>query len=309
MSDIRVVLENLGYKLSNDGHKYYRAKPLYRDSGNNTSLRISKKNGFFVDYSAQIKGSLADLVKLTLQLKTVDDAKSWLANNEFELNFDSNASNSIIEDAAQYYDSSLLSKLLKHHEYWMNRGVPENIISQYNGGIVIGEGHSLSGRYVIPIFNDQNRIIGFAGRDITGKKKKWKLIGKKSEWVFPINNIQNIREKREIILLESIGDLLALETQGINTGLVLFGVSLSDKILSKLVGLNPKHIIISLNNDQNNGEVGQKNALKIAERLSQFFDPQNITISLPQTAKDFGEMNEQQIKDWYEQTIHSNSGH
>ena len=46
-------------------------------------------------------------------------------------------------------------------------------------------------RYVFPIFNGKNEIIGFAGRDLLqmkdNKRPKWKLIGDKSMWKYPFS--------------------------------------------------------------------------------------------------------------------------
>jgi hypothetical protein len=306
MSDVKTVLENLGYQLKNDGSRYFRAKPLYRDSDNATALSISKKHGGFVDFAAQIKGSLSDLVQLTLGFKTKDEAKSWLANHEFDTSICDTLDAPIIEDATKYYSVELLDKLVKNHTYWNKRNVPTEIISNYQGGVVVGES-SLNGRYVFPMFDDHGKIIGFAGRDIAGNKQsKWKLIGKKANWIYPQQNLTHIRENKEVILVESIGDELALKTAEIHTGLVLFGVSLSDRLISKIVGLNPKRIILALNNDSAKNNVGQDSSVAIAERLLNFFDPHIIVISIPE-AKDLGEMTVEQIKLWYEHTILSYS--
>ena len=41
-------------------------------------------------------------------------------------------------------------------------------------------------RYVFPIFDKMDRLIGAAGRDVTNFSSiKWKLIGEKSLWVYP----------------------------------------------------------------------------------------------------------------------------
>ncbi len=288
----------MGYKLINDGSKYFRAKPIYRDSGNATSLRVSRRNGWFTDYSANITGPLTDLVKLTLGLKNTDDAKSWLANNEFELNSINVDESPLIERSTKIYNKEMLDKLIRNHQYWNDRGVSTEILEKHKGGVALSG--VLYGRYVFPVFDQIGRLIGFAGRDITNKSPiKWKIIGPKHDFIFPFHNIENIREKKEVILLESIGDLLSLEGAGIYTGLVLFGVKLSDTILSKLSGLMPQKIIIALNNDQNNGNVGQKSAEEMGSRLLHFFNPEVIQIKIPIGYGDLGEMSPEAVLEWY----------
>ena len=86
----------------------------------------------------------------------------------------------------------------------------------------------LNNRIVFPIFNmDGTDIEGFAGRDLLDRDTKWKLMGAKRLWIYPffLPEVQEaIMEKQEVILVESIGDFLALYEAGIFNVLVLFGV-------------------------------------------------------------------------------------
>jgi hypothetical protein len=56
IDDVRGILEELGYVLTNDG-AFYRARPIYRNSNNSTSLRIHKESGRFIDFSINKGGS------------------------------------------------------------------------------------------------------------------------------------------------------------------------------------------------------------------------------------------------------------
>ena len=64
MSSVRDILFYLGYENIRDHGKDYRMRPIYRESNNSTSLQVNKKNGYFNDYSAGIRGSLTDLIKI-----------------------------------------------------------------------------------------------------------------------------------------------------------------------------------------------------------------------------------------------------
>ena len=44
------ILQKIGYTDVKDNGKYYRTKPLYRSSNNNTSLCIEKNTGCFYDF-------------------------------------------------------------------------------------------------------------------------------------------------------------------------------------------------------------------------------------------------------------------
>jgi hypothetical protein len=58
----------------------------------------------------------------------------------------------------------------------------------------------MKNRYVFPIFNLKNNIIGFSGRDTTNISKiKWKHLGEKSDFLYPLFlNDTHIKTKKEI---------------------------------------------------------------------------------------------------------------
>ena len=111
-----------------------------------------------------------------------------------------------------------------------------------------------------------------------------------------------IDEKREVILVESIGDSLALTDEGYAHNLVTFGLDCSPALLNYLCSKDLRKIIIATNNDndkqKNHGKIA---AMKNYMKLSQFFDFEQLFIQLP-LANDFGEMKQKEIsfKDWYE---------
>ncbi len=71
-------------------------------------------------------------------------------------------------------------------------------------------------------------------------------------------------------------------------------------MIKTILGLNPKKIYLSLNNDEvkKDGSIpGIDAALKIKSSLSKFFDVNSIEIKLP-TKKDFGDMTKEEILIW-----------
>ena len=78
MSDIKDILINLGYSNITEDSKNYRMKPIYRDSSSSTVLSVRKDTGSFIDFSKQMSGSLRDLVKISLNYKSEDEAVKWL---------------------------------------------------------------------------------------------------------------------------------------------------------------------------------------------------------------------------------------
>lgn len=288
------ILTDLGYSLKDYG-KEFRTKPLYRDSDNDTVLRIYKDTGKWFDFKQNISGDLNSLVKLTLKLEDPGQAAEWLKNKNFNPNIARIVDKPLIKETKKF-ELDLLDKLERDHAYWINRGVTESTIEIFKGGIA--SSGKMKNRYVFPIFDESN-IIGFSGRDITNKSKiKWKHIGEKNDFLYPLSVNRNyIENNKEIILVESIGDMLNLWQAEVRNVIVTFGVNLSLKILNYMLRIDARKIYISLNNDSNNNLVGNKAAEKIYSKLTRYFDKQQLIIKLP-TKKDFGEMTKQEIIDW-----------
>jgi len=289
------VLTDLGYKLKDHG-KEYRARPLYRDSDNDTVLKIEKNSGNWFDFKQNISGDLNSLVKLTLKLDGVDEAKQWLKNKNFISQLPNNVEKPLIK-SSKNFDISILDRLEDSHDYWINRNITKETISQFKGGVA--NAGKMKNRYVFPIFNLKNNIIGFSGRDVTNMSKiKWKHLGEKSDFLYPLFlNHSILQEQREVILVESVGDMLNLWQSGIKNVLVTFGTSLSLPILNQMLKLDIKKIYISLNNDSNKNMAGNIGADKIHSRLKRYFDQRQLKIALP-IKKDFGEMTNEEILQW-----------
>ena len=165
-------------------------------------------------------------------------------------------------------------------------------------------------RYVFPIFNENGEIHGFSGRDMTdnksGKRPKWKHIGVKSKWEYPLHvedggefPVRNsIDSKEEVILVESLGDMLRFHEAGIKNVLVIFGLEVSLSLICCLVSLAPKSIVISLNNDSDKNEnVGLRASIKNYLKLIGSFDISRLSICLP-TLNDFGDMGDKDFNEW-----------
>ena len=289
------VLTDLGYKLKDHG-KEYRTRPLYRDSDNDTVLKIEKNSGNWFDFKQNISGDLNSLVKLTLKLDGVDEAKQWLKNKNFISQVATNLERPLIK-SAKSFDINILDRLENRHDYWINRSITSETISQFKGGVA--HAGKMKNRYVFPIFNLRNSIIGFSGRDVTNISKiKWKHLGEKSDFLYPLFlNHSILEEQREVILVESVGDMLNLWQSGIKNVLVTFGTSLSLPILNHMLKLDIKKIYISLNNDSNKNMAGNIGADKIYARLKRYFDQRQLKIALP-IKKDFGEMTNEEILQW-----------
>ena len=198
------------------------------------------------------------------------------------------------------FDQENLSLIIKNHSYWNKRGISDEVLEKFKCGVDDGvEGGKMRNRYIFPIFDFDLNIIGLSGRKLEAESKrpKWLHYGSKSKWIYPaFLNEKEIKSKGEVILVESIGDMLSLWENGIKNCIVLFGINLSKSILFHLMKLKVKKIIIALNNDGDN-KAGNNGALKILDLLNYYFTKNNSLIALP-PRNDFNEMNKEEILNW-----------
>ena len=183
--DIKETLINLGYSNIKDMGSEYRTRPIYRESDNNTTLRIKKDTGFFTDFARQITGSFEELVRLSLKLEDVSDAKKWLKNKSYY-----DAPREIPKPKLQHFrifNKSILAKTITNYEYWIDRNVSISTLEKFEGGVA--QAGKMNDRYIFPIYNNRKQIVGISGRCVKDTRShlrpKWKHIGQIYEWVYP----------------------------------------------------------------------------------------------------------------------------
>jgi hypothetical protein len=299
--NLKEILLDLGYQNITDMGKELRAKPIYRDSDSNTVLRIRKDTGHWVDFSKNISGSFEELVRLSLGLDDIKQAREFITS-KWGGTYKSRADPKPEIRMPKVFSKESLSKLIPEHDYWVDRGVSLETLRTFKGG-VIKEG-KMKDRYVFPIFNHKEELVGASGRDLINdsnnkKRPKWKHVGSKSGWKYPLFfNYKIIKEKNEVILVESIGDLLALWDSGIKNAMVTFGLDASVAIINFLLRYDIEKIYVSLNNDSDNNFAGNEAAKKLLKKFRKYFDENQVNVKLP-TKNDFGEMSKQEINQWY----------
>lgn len=297
---IEDILREIGYELLDRGSSF-RAKPLYRDSDSPDVLSIDKESGVWYDHKERRGGKFEDLVKISLGQKDITETKQWI---ESRSPHDSNkvAPQKPKVKSIKKYPKEILLKLKKDHSYWQSRNISIETVETFNGGVA-SEGQ-MKNRYVFPIFNSKDEIVGFSGRYVKEipedyKIAKWKHIGAVSNWCFPTKyNLKQIQDQKEVILVESIGDMLALWNAGVENTVVTFGLTVSRSITTLLIKLDVKKVFVSFNNDDTMSGAGNRAALEAAEKLYLHFDPEQIQVALP-SKNDFGEMTETEIKQWH----------
>ena len=296
MSDIILVLNNIGYSQLNDAGSIWRTNPLYREYRSQNSLAIKKSTGQWFDHSERQGGSLAQLVQKTLSLPDLEATKAYLGDLPILVDIRESVELTDIKK----FDKGLLVKLIKDNEYWNKRGISDQVLNAFGGGLA--QNGRMKGRYTIPIFDSREDLIGFAGRILVKQPNvpPWKLLGGKKNWVFPQSSQSSIFNKKSVVLVESIGDLFSLLEIGVDNVIVLFGVCLGPEIIKNLLRNDVERISILLNNDEDKGFVGNLAAESIKEDLCSFFDESQVIIITP-PRNDLNEMlmtNKQELIDF-----------
>ena len=275
MNSYQQSLEKLGYNLQDCG-SHWRSRAIYRNGKTNTSLIIYKDSGVWKDFGLDNQAKpFTALVKETLKTEDFKVLK-------------------------QYYPDT-------QETYIANKPKEEKTQKIFQCGYA--GGGKMYRRIVFPIYDLDNQIHGFSGRTVIEGDNipKWKHMGRKTNWVYP-NHLAHeyIDKSGEVILVESIGDCMALYEAGFKNVLMLAGLDISNKMISYLNAFNLERIIISTNNDKtkevNSGALA---SVKIASKLSTVFDLSLIKVN-PPVNNDFGEMLERDtgmlnnFKQWYQ---------
>lgn len=305
MNEYRSSLEKLGYSLQDCG-SHWRTRAIFRNGKTNTSLIIYKDSGVWRDFGGDEQAKpFAALVKETLKTEDPKALKEYLINNPNQK--ESFTSKEEVIEMEKIYPESYLEKLLPMKTFYEKRGVSSNTQDKFKCGYA--GGGKMYRRIVFPIYDLDGQIHGFSGRSVTNDEHipKWKHMGRKTNWIYPHHlSHSNIEDKKEVILVESIGDCMALYEAGHDNVLMLAGLDISAKIISYLNSFDLKRIIVATNNDNSKDEnTGALASIKVAAKLSSVFDLSLIKIN-PPVCNDFGEMLEcdtamlENFKKWYE---------
>jgi len=301
--EIYDILISLGYTLQDRG-AYWQTNAVFRQGDNKTALQIYKDTGVWRDYVEDTPPLKFERLVEKSVGQDLSKLKQILNNKDFSLLEKPPSRNIKKLTMEKIYSESSLKKLLPHYRFYNDKGISSEVLKLLQGGLAT-QGQ-LYQRFVFPIYNNLGQIHGFSGRDMLNKKDrpKWKHVGRKSSWVYPINvpTLKKFFQEGldEIILVESIGDLLSLIEAGYKNVIVTFGLEVSPSVINSLVFLNPANITLAFNNDfkskENRGLIASfKNYLK----LLSYFDAHKLKICLP-LANDFGDMNTNSFEKWAE---------
>ena len=175
-------------------------------------------------------------------------------------------------------------------EYYINRGYREETLKTFDIGTCFAKNKPMSGRVVVPIYDEGYNYVGCVGRAIDDKlQPKWlHSKGFKKNILYGFNIAQNFMgDKGVLFILEGQGDVLRMYEAGFKNSVGIFGSSIGDDQLLVLEKSGVLNLIILTDYD----EAGKKAASQIVKKCGRRFNYFRPQIS----KKDIGEMTIEQI--------------
>ena len=305
MSQIKTILEEIGYAPKDFGD-HYRCRALYRDGGNESALLVKKESGVFIDYG----GDNTYLPLKVLVERTIgqDATKRYFSEKGIKLDLPpppKKVSCSIMQEKS--YDQECLKRLLPSPAFYEKKNITSETQKFYKCGLATQK--DFYKRIVFPIIRQDQRIHGFSGRAIdSNNSANWLHKGKKQNWIYPYflekNGVFEVQEAisdtKELLLVESIGDSMALYQNGFKNNLVTFGLSISPTLATKIVTMELDTVIIAFNDDSDKGTKGNSGQVGLIKAFLRNFNVFGFekTYWIKPTANDFGDMSDVQFSDF-----------
>ena len=224
--------------------------------------------------------------------------------NERKVSSDEKLISNLLNQSNIFF-KELLKKNSFAYKYIRSRGVSDEIIDTYNIGFAPDseillkyletKGYNLdkvqktdlliknkqekffgrfSNRITFPIYNFANEIVGFGGRSIQNSKIKYinsqeNLVFKKSQILYGLyQNIDYIREAKEVILVEGYMDVIKLYCSDIKNVVSTLGTTVSEIQLRKMWYFTDTPYLCF-----DGDKAGQEASIRIAEKVLKFLIP------------------------------------
>lgn len=180
-------------------------------------------------------------------------------------------------------------------DYYMDKGFSDSVLKEFDVGTCLTRGMPMFNRAVFPIYDENEEMVGCAGRDIAGggldgKRPKW-LYSKGFNCAAHLFNyhraLKRVREVGAIILVEGQGDVLNLYQNGIINCVGIFGSHLSDAQCVLLEKSGALTLVLAFDNDP----AGQGCTQSVTNKMGRLF---NIKV-LEFPGKDIGDLTKDQI--------------
>ncbi len=186
--------------------------------------------------------------------------------------------------------------------YYLGRGYSQLILEAFDVGECLIENQPMSGRVVVPLYDEMHNYVGCVGRAIKEHlKPKWlHSKGFNKNILYGLNLAQEkILETGTVVLVEGQGDVWRAFEAGLDMTVGIFGTSLSEDQLILLERSGALNLVILTDYDDAGIKAAEGIVKKCGRRfnfirpdLTPWFEERNI----PESQRDLGTMTKEDIK-------------
>lgn len=254
--DVELVVNELGLDVTRTRGKEITCRcPLHDDR--HPSFSINQETGLWVCYSRCGGGSIEELVRRVLELKTIRDAKAWLKERGQPAGVRVNKVRAGQGKLERSYKKKQEPKPcppfdIKNLPSWIiARGFKAKTLTEYQCGTCY-----FYDALVIPVLQSRAYIY----RRAPGREPKYKYTEdfKAHNTLYGLHNVR--ARKGTIILVEGPLDCLWLRQYGYKNSLAIMGGSTVGMEQRRIIkeDLKPKRVILAFDNDEAGRELTDK---------------------------------------------------
>lgn len=316
--NLDLVLEHFDIKLHYIGKALKGRCPIHEGSDNNTAFTLYPNPGTQIRWIChthncheKYNGDGVGLIR-GLTHKTINQAIKYI-QKEFGVTFKELTDDEYINrQLNNIYNQKVIQPKLKISDkifsenyvrnklkmpasYLIDRGFDAKVLDAYNIGLALTG--PMKSRVIIPIEDENSKIIGFTGRSTNNEEPKWiNSQFDKNKYLFNFNRASTeINQKGSIIIVEGALDALRLIQFGIKNVVATLCASLSNEQYYLLHQANINKVFVLSDNDDG----GEKLWQSIESKLKNCYNLKRLT--LPKGIKDPGELTIENINGLFEQ--------
>lgn len=178
--------------------------------------------------------------------------------------------------------------------YYLGRKYSQLVLESFDVGECLVENQPMSGRVVVPVYDESYNYVGCVGRAIKEHlKPKWlHSKGFTKNILYGLNLAkEKILETRTVVVVEGQGDVWRAVEAGLDMSVGIFGSSINEDQLILLEQSGALNLVVLTDYD----EAGNKAAQQIMKKCGRRFN--YIRPEMPKGVKDIGDLTVEQIKE------------
>ena len=271
--------------------EYWGLSPFKEE--NTPSFSVRRETQLFNDFSSEIKGNIynfimeyfhiefAEAIKVLKDYLKIEDDGEYIPQPQIIKVMKSLKPKVKKKDISErkILPNNFMDKFQKTPiTLWQEEGISQEIMDFYQVRF-----DPLKEAIVFPVWDNDGKIINVKGRNVG---KHWKEMGlPKYYHMFKLGTIDYlwglnfkrdiIKEKKEVILVESEKSVMKLEGWGVKNAVALCNGKITDAQLRLIIGLQ-SNVVLALDKDKNGQKLECENLLKQYTKFFKIADKTNL---------------------------------